>query len=743
MADFWVMFAEPQVDGISSVDAVPSDIELNDWLSGKPVKFDDSSVVPITVKDGSGDHRGDIFNGIAPLFHIDCIELFEKFGVEPMQSQRVEIVDSNHPEDEHKDDYRLLNVPNLVQCIIGYDINTPPHFGPEEFEIDAKAVEGLHIFRPAECPAMIIVSNALKIFLEEQEIVAVSFVLTRDYFKTSNLTIDELKSSKNLAELVEKMRYSSETFEEVEALLKQGANPNYVDTSDWSAKPPLFKACDQRKKEERKSMLELLIKWGADVDRAYDDYYPIYRAAGTEDRDVVQYLIEQGATRGYEKALEQAIEDDCLEIVKLLVDNGVDINDPSGLTHCTETHRLKYKEGMEEYSPGLDIAKYLIQRGADIDGEHQEYNNPLYWAVAKNALDLTKLFMTHGADIKTLNLDLLKGANTPEMIDLLVSLGVDPLAKVGESNQTYLMDCLFWGEKEKFDAFLKHGIDLYEADDEGLLPFHYALRSEKKNLIVYLLSLYDIKKVNEIKSVMGIAENPAITKVLKQAFEDSELSDDERNLRKVVDFASNSASSKLQISQPYEESKTFSALKHNLEKCRSEIKEKNESAFNSLPEFNLINTQEITEIIYNEFKENISQWQASLSPDWIDKPKAFVMEYAGFYTNPFDGSGMFYGYQMCEGENSSWHLDGAINELNEAPVSLHYLFDSIEELVNDYGELITELGEYYRTMVFMTVHTVIDKLVKEGAFNVLPVERPFYILGREHDEDPTLIYKVD
>lgn len=157
-------------------------------------------------------------------------------------------------------------------------------------------------------------------------------------------------------------------------------------------------------------------------------------AVNKQDIPIILYLIEKGADvnniyeiDGYElTALIDSIKDNNLELVKLLVDHGATLTVPPGwyssILHIVED---------------IDILKYLIEKGANIDNADGEKDTPLNYHIDfhERSIDFLKELLKAGADPNTVNayivtpLDKLvlgrQHEGNIEKIKLLVSYGAN------------------------------------------------------------------------------------------------------------------------------------------------------------------------------------------------------------------------------------------------------------------------------------------------------------------------------
>ncbi|KAF5333033.1 hypothetical protein D9758_017224 [Tetrapyrgos nigripes] len=187
--------------------------------------------------------------------------------------------------------------------------------------------------------------------------------------------------------------------------------------------------------------------------------YALHDAAENGYFHIVKVLVENGADVNagegfYGFALQAAAFEGDLDIVKHLVENGADVNAKGGefgfaLHAAAEEGHLdivKYlvekgadvnaKEG--DIWGHLDIVKYLVEKGADVDAEGGEYGFPLRAAAYMGHLDIFKYLVEKGADVDAeegLYGFALQAAAEEGHLDIfkyLVGKGEDVNAKEGE-----------------------------------------------------------------------------------------------------------------------------------------------------------------------------------------------------------------------------------------------------------------------------------------------------------------------
>ena len=163
-------------------------------------------------------------------------------------------------------------------------------------------------------------------------------------------------------------------------LIERGAA---VEQSGWSGKTPLFYACING----NLLLAELLIAKGADIHaKNRDGDAPIWLTAGdlfhyqeileTDHVEVMRLLVKHGASlqvtsQRKETLLHQAAMNGYLEVARYLIDSGLDVNarDESGCTPLHWAARI-LRGGFNFCSDGsreIALVQLLIERGADVN----------------------------------------------------------------------------------------------------------------------------------------------------------------------------------------------------------------------------------------------------------------------------------------------------------------------------------------------------------------------------------------
>jgi len=188
---------------------------------------------------------------------------------------------------------------------------------------------------------------------------------------------------------------------------------------------PLHQAAEAGKVEE----VRRLLREGADP---FEKCAPGWTAGGLAIKnghyETVQALIEESPKVANDKdylggLLHVCVGQNNLQIAKLLIDNGanLDVTTPDGWTPLMNAAQKGHEE----------IAELLIDKGANVDPLHPEGLGPLMVATYWGRMNLVTKLLDNGANI---NVRTFEGA-TPlmsacsvgntEMVDLLISRGAD------------------------------------------------------------------------------------------------------------------------------------------------------------------------------------------------------------------------------------------------------------------------------------------------------------------------------
>jgi len=146
-----------------------------------------------------------------------------------------------------------------------------------------------------------------------------------------------------------------------------------------------------------------------------------------------------------------------LDVVKLLVERGADVN-LKGEAWYTPLH-------CAAYYGHLDVAKFLLEHGADITPfKAQGHNTALHSAASGGHIEMAKLFVARGVDInwkgvdEATALENAAGAGHVEMTRYLLANGADVNSR-GIYGRTPLHAAAFRDKVETARILLEHGAD--------------------------------------------------------------------------------------------------------------------------------------------------------------------------------------------------------------------------------------------------------------------------------------------
>ncbi|MEZ5040432.1 MAG: ankyrin repeat domain-containing protein [Saprospiraceae bacterium] len=181
--------------------------------------------------------------------------------------------------------------------------------------------------------------------------------------------------------------------------------------------------------------------------------------------------------------LLEAIEDDKLDLVKFMIEKGTDVN---AQNNEGWTPLMQAVEG-----GNMTIINLLLEKGADINQQDKEGHTALFVAAEEGDMEITKMLIQKGAkvDIKTG-----EGWNAfmeavdegqMEMAELLINKGADVNAYYGDD--TPLMEAINEGHIDMVKLLLQKGADPNKKDQEGYTPLMEAANEGYIEMVKLLL----------------------------------------------------------------------------------------------------------------------------------------------------------------------------------------------------------------------------------------------------------------
>jgi len=195
----------------------------------------------------------------------------------------------------------------------------------------------------------------------------------------------------------------------VKFLVSKGADVNKVDDQGAT---PLTSAARQRHPE----MVELLVRLGANVNEPNKDgMTPLIAGVMRDHVPTIKVLLEKGAdiekpnAEGY-RPLAIAIAEDKFEVGKALMEAGANVNTAAGpenlaplMIVAAQTSPAEGAIFLPSSTRPLDIAKGLVERGADVNAKSNTGTTALMIAATHNNPPMIGLLIESGADIDAKN----------------------------------------------------------------------------------------------------------------------------------------------------------------------------------------------------------------------------------------------------------------------------------------------------------------------------------------------------
>jgi len=172
------------------------------------------------------------------------------------------------------------------------------------------------------------------------------------------------------------------------------------------------------------------------------------------------------------KRLEQALRHDRPDIARLLIERGANINaaDQNGLTPL----HIALNRGL------FDIARLLIERGANLNAADQNGLTPLNSELRIGQVDIARLLIERGANINAADrngltpLHIALNRGLFDIARLLIERGANINAS-SHSGRTPLHEASSSGYLDIARLLIERGANLNAADQNGLTPLFWAL----------------------------------------------------------------------------------------------------------------------------------------------------------------------------------------------------------------------------------------------------------------------------
>ena len=144
---------------------------------------------------------------------------------------------------------------------------------------------------------------------------------------------------------------------------------------------------------------EKALKEGENVNTpTAEGQFPLWNAIWLGDTKMVELLLNHGADAKQKfkgenliNLLEVSSQEGHLEITRLLVKGGADVNERS--SHGQTPLRIAARNGH------VDLVRYFLSKGCEVDSKGDDGATPLEHAAGKGHLDIVKLLIEKGASV--------------------------------------------------------------------------------------------------------------------------------------------------------------------------------------------------------------------------------------------------------------------------------------------------------------------------------------------------------
>ncbi|XP_054289833.1 ankyrin-3-like [Macrosteles quadrilineatus] len=254
----------------------------------------------------------------------------------------------------------------------------------------------------------------------------------------------------------------------VSFLLQKGADPNIQDIDGFA---PIHCAVIKNHLD----IVKLLLLHGVDLESlTKENRTPLCLAVKNENAEIIQELVKGGCNINraswddYIAPFHLAVFLNKLELVKLMVSLGANVNLALkyGTTplHSLATRDLDkvHSQEKEDSHGRIDMAKYLVESGANLNVKDMNGNSPLQVSIISGFLGLAKCFIKLGANVNTTsqNEDSIFHQVIPfnrDIIILLLEFGGDFRAYNINRMTPYHVAISFKVDLKYITSFLKHG----------------------------------------------------------------------------------------------------------------------------------------------------------------------------------------------------------------------------------------------------------------------------------------------
>ncbi|MBN1974174.1 MAG: ankyrin repeat domain-containing protein [Sedimentisphaerales bacterium] len=256
-----------------------------------------------------------------------------------------------------------------------------------------------------------------------------------------------------------------------------------------------------------------LIAEGADVNKLESNSTALHIAVSNNRKDIAELLLEKSANIDIQDetgrtALYIAVQNNNIDLVKILLSAKADINigNNRGQTPIDIAVRQNRKEILDLFSRSVTIStlhaavklknmekvKEFLDKGADVN-EYENGDTPLLIAVNNDSNDIAKLLLEHGADPNIGD----EGSYTPlyyaiwnsnkDMVNLLISKGAKVNFSASEGD-SILYEAVWMEDFDIVKALVDNGAKYDVKDEDGSTALYEAASQGSIDMVKLFLS---------------------------------------------------------------------------------------------------------------------------------------------------------------------------------------------------------------------------------------------------------------
>jgi len=259
----------------------------------------------------------------------------------------------------------------------------------------------------------------------------------------------------------------------------------------------------------------------------------LLKASNKGNLKLIKTLIEKGGPTLLKddysiQALLHATEEEHLDVVKFLVEKGVELND-TGSSYIEDEEFQKTALMIAAAKGNLEMVKYLVEKGAEVDWAGYNEETPLHCACESGNFEMVKFLLENGAEIECQTGDWHTPISTaaanghtnivkyllnklpnksknkddimwdafyeaalyehPETLDYLQEQGIDLDKHNMEREITLLHEATKRRNYNVIECLVKRGADINVKDKFENTPLHLATENEDRETMTLLLKL--------------------------------------------------------------------------------------------------------------------------------------------------------------------------------------------------------------------------------------------------------------